>query len=102
MKIELTKPLQYKGEGITELDIDLENMTGNDLILAEENYRKASPNGQTFSTPHMLYIAAKSCHVPAETLRTLNVKDFMRVIMAVMSFFGDMNSEVSAPEITDD
>ncbi|MBQ4431077.1 MAG: phage tail assembly protein [Synergistaceae bacterium] len=102
MKLALTQPLSYKDTQLTELELDYGNLTGNDLIMAEGNYRKADPDGQLFGSYHMLYIAARACHVTAETLKGLCAKDYMRVINSAYSFFGDMASEVSVPEITDD
>ena len=101
MKMMLTRPISYKGSEISEIEYDYDSLTGNDLIQAEGNYRKASPDGQLFGSAHMLYVASRACHIPAETLRSMTAKDFMRTVNSAYSFFGSMDSEASQPENTD-
>ena len=102
MKLTLSRPVSYKDTELHELDVDLDTLTGNDLITAENNFRRANPDGQLFGSVHMLYIAARACSVPAETLKALNARDYMRLVNEVYAFFGNTDSEASAPEITDD
>ena len=102
MKITLTKALSYKDTELHELEFDYDGLTGNDLIVAESNFRKGNPDGQLFGGVHMLYIASQACNVSAETLKGLSAKDYMRVITETINFFSDTGSEVSVPEITDD
>lgn len=101
MKITLSHPVTYKDSQLHELDIDLDSLTGNDLVQAEENLRRSHPDAPLWGTLHMAYIAAKCAHIPAEAVMKLPAKDFLSVQMAVMSFFGTPDSEASAPGITD-
>ena len=46
MKIKLKQPVQnLKGEEVTELHFDLENLTGADVIAAEREYRLIEKDG---------------------------------------------------------
>ena len=102
MRIELSRSISYKDTEISSLEFDFDSLTGNDLIIAESNFKRSNPDGQLFGSVHMLYIASRACHIPPEALKTLSAKDFMRVINEMFVFFGNMDSQVSAPEITDD
>lgn len=102
MRIELSKPVNYKDTEIYALDLDLENLTGNDLITAEENFKKTYPNGQIWGTAYAAHIAGKSAHVPAQVIMSLAINDFFKIVNAVWDFFGSANSQASKPEITDD
>lgn len=99
--MKLSKAIQYKGTEVAEIEFDYDSLTGNDLIQAESSFRKAYPEGQLFGSVHMLYVASRACHIPAETLRMMGAKDFMRTVNEAYTFFGNMDSEESQPEITE-
>lgn len=102
MRITLSHAIPYKDTELESLELDMDSLTGNDLVDAEANLRRAYPDAPLWGTRHTAYIAAKSAHIPAEAIMRLPARDFMAVVVQVMSFFGNTGSEVSAPEITDD
>ena len=102
MRIELSKPVNYKDTELTAIDMDLESFTGRDLLTAEDNFMKSNPNGKLWGTAYAGYIAGKAAHVPAEMIFSLPVNDFFKIVNAVYDFFGGINSNPSMPEITDD
>ena len=95
MKIELNKPLIYKDNEINELDLDLENLTGRDLINAEEELKTKGINisAWEFSRTFLISIAAKACHINSEELKNLSASDFTKVINEVLSFLAGQGLE---------
>ncbi len=101
MHITFSKEIPYRDTTLNGLDFDLDSLTGNDLIQAEESLRRSNANAPLWGTQHIIYIAAKSAHIPPDVLKGLSAKDFMTVYMAVSNFFGNMASEESTPERSD-
>lgn len=101
MKITLSQPVKYKDKELDSLDLELDSLTGNDLIAIEDSLRV---NGQVqlFSQAYFAAIAARSAHIPVEVLKGLPVKDFMKVTSEVINFLGDTASAESVPETSDE
>ena len=88
MQITLSHPVNYKDTELHTLDLDLDSLTGNDLIAVEDTLR-ASGQVNLFSQSYFAAIAARSAHIPVEVLKGLPVKDFMKVTSEVINFLGD-------------
>lgn len=92
MKIKLEKPvLNLKGEEITELNIDLTLLTGNDIIQSEREYRLTESDGgvmlpDIYSKNYQSIIAAKAAKVPHDVITNLPVTKFSSVTMHVQNF----------------
>ena len=97
MKITLSHPVPYKDTELDSLELDLDSLTGNDLIAIEDSLR-ASGNVNLFSQAYFVAIAARSAHIPAEVLKSLPVKDFMKITSEVINFLTDTASKASAVE----
>lgn len=100
MKIELSKPLSYKDSELAELDLELDSLTGRDLIDAEESLKARGVNisAWEFSRTYLLGVAAKCLHLPADVLKDLPASDFTKVINEVLSFLAGQASSGSTPE----
>ena len=96
MKITLTKPLKYKDAELETLDMDLEALTGQDIIDVEDDLRVAGQAVNLFSQKYFIAIAARALHIPSELLKGLPLKDFMKLTNAVILFLNDSPS--SEPE----
>ena len=99
--IKLSRPVNYRDSQIDSIDMDMDSLTGNDLILAEENLKRSHPDAPLWGTYHTAYIAAKASHIPAEVILSLSAKDFMNVITNVLTFFGSISSQESQQENTE-
>lgn len=99
MKIELTKPLLWKENEITTLDLNLEDLTGNDLIDTEDDLKRkgVSVNAWEYSRTYLVALAARALHIPADILKTLSAKDFTTIINEVLSFLAGTASEGVTP-----
>ena len=100
MKITLSHPVPYKDTQLDTLDLDLDALTGNDLIAIEDSLR-ASGQVNLFSQSYFAAIAARSAHIPVEVLKSLPVRDFMKVTSEVINFLGGTASEESVQENSD-
>lgn len=101
MMIKFSRPVSYRDTQIDSIELDLDSLTGNDLILAEENMKHSHPDAPLWGTYHTAYIAAKASHIPAEVILTLSAKDYMKVANHVLNFFFSTSSQESQPEITE-
>lgn len=97
MQITLSHPLLYKDTQLDSLTLDLDSLTGNDIIAIEDSLR-ASGSVNLFSQAYFAAIAARSAHIPVEVLKGLPVKDFMKVTSEVINFLGSTESTDSAAE----
>ena len=101
MIITLSRPVNYRDSEISQLELDFEALTGNDLIQAEENLKRSKPDASLWGTQHTAYIAAKASHIPAEIILSLPAKDFMNVYTSTINFFSNTDSQASQQEVTD-
>jgi len=97
MQITLSHPVTYKDTQLDTLTLDLDSLTGNDLIAIEDSLR-ASGSVNLFSQGYFAAIAARSAHIPVEVLKGLPVKDFMKVTSEVINFLGGAGSLESGAE----
>ena len=89
MKLELTQAIKYHDEELKALDLELENLTGADVLNVESELKAAGENvaAWEYSRVFLLGVAARACHLPFEVMKTLGLNDFMRVINEVLAFF---------------
>ena len=95
MIITLSSPVKYKDSELSEIDLDLEHITGQDLIDIESSFSARGQTVQLFSQGYFAAIAAKSAHLPVEVIKSLPVKDFMKLTNQVIFFLNDTASEIS-------
>lgn len=88
MIIPLSKPIEFEGKTYTELDINLENMTCDDIIKAErECLTSGIPMGVAeTSKGFLMSLAARAAKVPIEMIYKLPLKDGTKITMEVQSF----------------
>ena len=104
MIIQLTKPINFHGKNLKELELDLEGLTGNDLINAEKQAiaDENLPMVTDFSRAYLAAIAAQALKMPVEVLRNLPVKEFTKIVNEVQRFllasasFGTEEAEMQA------
>ena len=90
MKIKLKKPLSVKGEQLSEIDLNLEGLTGQDIIEVERQIDAAN-DGRALLLPeyskiYLAAVAARALKVPREALNMLTAKDFTQITQAVQNF----------------
>ena len=100
MKIKLKRAVMHKGEELEVLDLPLEELTGNDLIEAEKQIIQSGEAVVVtdFSRPYLIAIAARAAHIPVETLKFMDARDFTRIAGEVRNFLIVQDSEDSTEE----
>lgn len=102
MKITLTKAISYQDKELKQLDINLEDLTGQDLLDVEEQLKRKNitVNAWEYSRVFLLAVAAHAARVPMEAMKTMNVKDFTAVINEVLSFLAGAVSEDATEKVS--
>lgn len=88
MKIKLKKPLTRDGKAVEELELRLEDLTGADVLSAEQEARMrgdASPN-PLFSSQGRAILAARAAGIIVDDIIALSAPDFMLVTTEVGNF----------------
>lgn len=88
-KVVLKKSFEFEGQTHTEIVLDLDSLTGQDMIDAEAEARASGDRAimlETSKTYHVI-VAAKAGKVPAELLKKLPAKEFTKITALVQSFF---------------
>lgn len=88
MKVDFKKPHKFEEEEFNGIDLNLENLTGEDLATAEKELTAMgiyAVSMQTNQTALML-LAAKSAKVPVEMIKSLPINEASKVTMAVQNF----------------
>ncbi len=88
-KVILSRPLQHKGASLKAIEMDLDSLTGRDLIDVETQMNsegKFSPMAD-FSKLYLSRVGARAAKLPAEVIESLGAKDFNNVVNAVQLFF---------------
>lgn len=101
--IKLYRPIDFEGERITEIKLDLEGLTGADLISVE---REASPAVQVnvakeLTKEYQILVAARASKRPKELFLQLSAKDFTRVTLVVQNFFVASESVETVSEVSE-
>lgn len=89
MIFELSKPITHKDKELKTLELNLESLTGQQLLEVEQEFSITRPNFMGImetSKEYLILVAAKAAKIPSSTLINLPAKDFTKLSMAVMGF----------------
>lgn len=97
MKIKLDTPITNNGKEISELDLNLEGLTGNDLLIAEDEMKRKGLNvaAWEYSREFLCTLAARALKLPSEALKTLSARTFTQIINEVLSFLAGTESQTA-------
>jgi hypothetical protein len=86
--IVLRAPVKFEDVERSELVLNLDGLTGDDLASAEAEMQAAGemPLLADTSKRYMMYVAAKAAGVPVEFIRKLKAPDATKVTLAVQGF----------------
>lgn len=88
MKHILTKTVTWEDAEYNELNIDLDGLTGDELLDAEREFILEGGKARVpeFSKGYLACVAAKAAKVPIEVIRKLPGKDFTAITLSVQDF----------------
>lgn len=88
MKITLKKPCSFEGKEYTELDLDFDSLTGQDLIDATSEARARGDKSVVIelSKMYQAVVAARAAKVLPDLIVKLPAKDFVSVTSKAQSF----------------
>ncbi|TEB13362.1 phage tail assembly protein [Pelotomaculum propionicicum] len=88
--ITLSRPFTFEDKEYTEINLDLDSLTGRDLIDSErEAVVVVGPSSSPvveLSKPYSAALAAKAAKVPIEMILELPARDFTMITMTVQDF----------------
>ena len=90
-KLTLSKPLTYEGEDYTELEYDLDALTGDDLLIAEA---QVTEDGVLTPLPlatgnYQAAVFARAAKIEYDIMRKLPARDFIAATQVVKVFLND-------------
>jgi len=88
-KIKFASPITFEGIQYESIDLDLDGLTGNDLLAAEKESRAMGDKTAVpeLSKQYLAAVAAKAAKVPVEMIMGLPAKYFTQITLQVQSFF---------------
>lgn len=104
----LSQPIEFDGEKITEINMDLEGLTAVALEKAERQARLLLGKRENMFVPetnkkYLSCVAAKAAGVKVDLIKALRGKDYTQVCLLVQNFLldGESDSEEEDPEDND-
>lgn len=92
MKFKLRKPVEFDGNTVMEINLDLESLTGEDILQVERQFSYGNSENQAnmikeFSKEWQILVAAKAAKLPKEFFLRIDARDFSLITIAVQNFF---------------
>ena len=84
----LKNPIEFEGETVSELRLDLESLKASDIDKAEQifNAKKYKAPVMELSKKYNIIVAHLSCDMPLEFFDKLSARDYQQIFMRVMGF----------------
>ena len=88
MFYKFSKPYTFEGKEFTEIELDLESMTGNDFVEAKKEYKIRGFENlvPTTDSEFCAVVASKLAKQPLEFFTGLPAKDYIGLTTKVMNF----------------
>jgi len=88
----LRKPIEFDGEQITELTLDFDDLSSEDILSAERQYEAAVGRSQQvapvkeFSKHYLAFVVARAAKRPVELIYKLSANDFSKISLLAQNF----------------
>ncbi|WP_068775776.1 phage tail assembly protein [Paenibacillus sp. FJAT-26967] len=88
---KLSRPFTFEGNEYTELTLDFEKLTGNDLLSCERQMQLITGASEyvpmkQISQAYQAVVTARAAAVPVELIQALPAKDFSKVTLRASTF----------------
>jgi len=97
MKYTLKNPIEFDGEQVTEINLTLDALNGQDIINVDRQFFLSSQANQAVqlkenTKEYQMLIAATAASKPIEFFTMLKIKDFNEICFKVQRFllYGDL------------
>lgn len=85
--ITLSKEVTFEGQEYSELQLDLEALTGRDLVSAEaEAFSMTGRPATDLDKTYQACVAARAAKVLSDMILSLSAKDFAKITSMVQTF----------------
>ncbi|WP_044736656.1 phage tail assembly protein [Geobacillus kaustophilus] len=91
-EVKLSKPIEIDGQKIDVIKLDLDGLTGADILAVERELRAKQTQFNILSQETQLAIAARASGMIADDLQKLHWSDFLDVTAQVQLFLMGMES----------
>jgi Phage tail assembly chaperone proteins, E, or 41 or 14 len=93
IEVKLAKPIEKDGQKIDVIKLNLEGLTGADILAIEKELRLSQTQFNILSQETQLAIAARAAGMIPDDLKELHWSDFLEVTAQVQLFLMNMESE---------
>ncbi|GIP25471.1 hypothetical protein J23TS9_06010 [Paenibacillus sp. J23TS9] len=88
---KLSKPIEFDGKKIEKLSLNLEGLTGQDIMICEQEFRDRCRPGEIVELIEvnklfLAILAARAAKAPYDLFAELSAKDFCRITVEVQAF----------------
>lgn len=85
---EFAKPFVFEGTEYPSIDLNLDGLTGQDLLDAERDFTQSGGSAMVLATnqTYLAYVAAKAISKPIDFILALPAKEFSKVVIQVQGF----------------
>ncbi|UHA74461.1 phage tail assembly protein [Paenibacillus sp. 481] len=86
---ELSRPFKFEGQEYTEVLLDLDSLTGDDMMLCERRVKESTTEQihvYEMSKKYLAHVAACAARVPYEMVAAMPAKDFSKITVKVQGF----------------
>ncbi|WII39195.1 phage tail assembly protein [Paenibacillus thiaminolyticus] len=95
---KLKKPITFVDKEYTELQLDFDSLTGQDLVDAQRQYLRLGLENELVTvhenTKEMqAYVAARAANCPPELIFSLSLKDFSEITRMVQVFIFGVDAD---------
>ncbi|QHZ50032.1 hypothetical protein ERICV_05133 [Paenibacillus phage phiERICV] len=87
----LSRPFTFEGKEYTELLLDFDSLSGEDLLSCESQLKTVTDASEfipmkEISKPYLTLVVARAAKVPFELIQNLPAKDFSKVTLRAQNF----------------
>ena len=95
-KYRLSKPVKVADKTISELELDFESLTGDDMerIAGYSGCNSGDANMNEFSKTYQMYVVAAAAKITIHELRKFSIKDTTALSLMAFAFLMSAVSEV--------
>lgn len=96
MNFKLTKPIDVDGKLIDSLELDLENLTGRDILAIDRELRSRNSQFSVYDIESQLLVVSRLSGIIPDDLEKIQAPDFLEITSKVTLFLLNLDSKEQA------